>query len=107
LIGHNEFEGLIVDILLSYPTQEEINIKQLIKDLDKKSPNWIRFPRREDPSVLKKYFLINVVLDPMNKLGIIQMEREDVPISPKYFVFDFKVTDFGQSIIQQLNRKHR
>jgi hypothetical protein len=107
LIGHNEFEGLIVDILLSYPTQEEINIKQLIKDLDKKSPNWIRFPRREDPSVLKKYFLINVVLDPMNKLGIIQMEREDVPISPKYFVFDFKVTDFGQSIIQQFNRKHR
>jgi len=98
---------LIVDILLSYPTQEEINIKQLIKDLDKKSPNWIRFPRREDPSVLKKYFLINVVLDPMNKLGIIQMEREDVPISPKYFVFDFKVTDFGQSIIQQFNRKHR
>lgn len=106
LIDHNEFEGLIVDILLSYPPQEEINIKQLVKDLDKKHPNWIRFPRREDQAMNKKHFLINVVLDPLNKLGITDMEREDVPISPKYFVYDFQMTDFGQSIIKYFKVKH-
>ena len=100
LIEHHEFQGMIIDLLLSYPTNKAINIQEMIADLDEKSPNWIRLRRKDYQLNHKKHFLINVVVDPLEKLGIIQVEREDDPDSPKYFVNDFQVTDFGKSIIK-------
>ena len=100
LIPYNEFRNSIVDILLSYPADRDMKIERLIEDLDKRSPNWIKFSENKDPSNHKKYFLINVVFDPMKYLGIVNLEREDFPVSPNYFAFNFKVTNFGKSILE-------
>lgn len=100
LIPHNEFQNLIIELLLSYSADSEMKIKRLIEDLDKRSPNWIKFSGNIDQSRYKKYFLIYVVLEPMNNLGIVNMEGEDFPVSPNSFAFNFKVTNFGKRILE-------
>jgi hypothetical protein len=106
LIDHHKFQDSIVDLLLSCPTNKAVEIKELIRDFDKKVPNWIYFRRGEDQTNDKKYFLINVALDPMEKLGIIQMERDDVPFLRKYFTYGFQVTDFGSGILKYFKRQY-
>ena len=104
LIDHHTFQDLIVDILLSFQSNKKIKIKRLVTELDKKSPKWISFSRSYDPARWKKHFLLNVVIDPMEKLGILHLESGDDPSEIVNFVDDFQVTDFGKSILKYFKR---
>jgi hypothetical protein len=104
LVDHYKFQSLIVDLLLSYQPNKKIAIKRLIEDLDKKFANWISFSNNFDPVSRKKYFLLGVVIEPMEKLGILDTESDKDPSNPGYFVEDFRVTKFGTKILKHFKR---
>ena len=97
----SDFIALIINLLLSYPAQEPIAIEKFVKDLDQLDPDWVHFNHTTFYINLKKYYLLHIVVKPLELLGIIQTIGTKIEEINLYDVSQIMVTEFGKHLLNE------
>lgn len=99
LVDINTFTSVLMEILLDYLALEQIHIDEFIENIDDFVPGWITARGNRRIKDLKASFLRFVLINPFDKLGIIEVQKLVDPKS-KYEQSDyFCLTNYGRSLL--------
>ena len=96
------FQQRLLEVLLKYPIGKPIEIESLIKEIDLILPGWIITSGYEEFASNKiNHFLLRVVVEPFEKLGLF----ETCKVQSEFFEDFYKhthiiMTAYGQSLLQ-------
>jgi hypothetical protein len=93
------FEKLVFKLLLSYPDQEPIDVAQIIQDFDDADPEWIEFTVAHNSEYYKERFLKSVVIVPFEKLGLIEVVRQESIYKSLYNIKQIMMTNYGRTLM--------
>lgn len=100
MIDLHKFKIIVGKLFLNYQSNFPIDLEKIIMDINKSDPNWIVF-KHDGLRNGKKFFLLDVVIKPFEKLGLIETQKR------QYFDYEYfhmiekvVVTDFGKSLLK-------
>lgn len=96
------FQIKLLNILLGYPTGKPVGIDKLIHDIDRALPGWnLIHGHISDINSALKYFLLSIVVEPFEKLGLFEVIKESEELDPTFVIYtDIIITDYGKSLMR-------
>ena len=97
----DDFQKIIGNLFMNYPIQKPIDIGKVINDIEKIESSWIIFESDYRLYQKKEVFLLDVVIQPFEKFGLIETIKEpSIYLSDYFVVKQIMMTSFGISLLQ-------
>lgn len=101
LMDLNDFQKIIINLMSNYPSQKPLDFDKFIQDIERIEPNWIVFTADYRIKEKKEDFLLDVVIEPFEKFGLIETVKERSKYLSDYFeIKQIVTTAFGKSLIK-------